>query len=181
MRQRPKLRATRPPLHVRAGIALGANLGDRLSCLTKARERIATLPNVSPPLLSSSLYETEPVDCEPGAAKFLNAVIEIGYTGASGELLRELQRIEVALGRSPAHERNRSRTIDLDLLYHGGSVLDEADLELPHPRLKFRGFVLRPLEEIRPHLVLPEETKTIRELAGKLSPTASVVRAAAQW
>ncbi len=66
---------------MRAGIALGANLGDRFSCLTTARERIFALAGVVPPFLSSALYETEPVDCEPGAAKFLNAVIEIGYDG----------------------------------------------------------------------------------------------------
>ena len=65
---------------MRAGIALGANLGDRLLCLTTARDRIFTLPDVAPPLLSSALYETEPVDAKPGAAKFLNAVVEIGYT-----------------------------------------------------------------------------------------------------
>ena len=166
---------------MRAGIALGANLGDRFSSLTKARDQIVALPNVSPPLLFSSLYETEPVECERGAAKFLNAVIEIGYAGASADLLRALQRIEAGLGRPPEHARNRSRTIDLDLLYHGSRVLDKPELQLPHPRLKFRGFVLRPLEEIRPNLVLPDETKTIRELAGQLSLVPSVVRASVQW
>ena len=60
---------------MRAGIALGANLGDRLRCLTKAREQIFALPNLSAPFLSSALYETDPVECEPGAEKFLNAVV----------------------------------------------------------------------------------------------------------
>ncbi len=94
---------------MRAGIALGANLGDRLLCLTNARDRIFALPEVAPPLLSSALYETEPVECEAGAAKFLNAVVEIGYAGSSRQLLQELKKIEADLGRPPEHERNRSR------------------------------------------------------------------------
>jgi 2-amino-4-hydroxy-6-hydroxymethyldihydropteridine diphosphokinase len=166
---------------MRAGIALGGNLGDRLACLTKARDEIFALPGVHPPFLWSPLYETEPVDCEARAPKFLNAVIEIGHDGASGELLGELQRIEVALGRPPEHERHRSRRIDVDLLYHGARVLDQPGIQLPHPRTSLRGFVLRPLSEIRPNLVLPEQTKTVRELAEELPPGPSVVRASLQW
>ena len=166
---------------MRAGIALGANLGDRLASLTTARNRIFALPEVVPPLLSSALYETEPVECEAGADKFLNAVIEIGYAGPSRQLLEELKKIESGLGRPAQHERNRSRTIDLDLLYHGARILDEPQLQLPHPRLHLRGFVLHPLAEIHPNLVLPEQRRTIREMAEKLSPTPSVVRSALQW
>jgi len=166
---------------MRTGISLGANLGDRLACLTNARDAIFALPGVQAPLICSSLYETEPVDCEPGAPKFLNAVIEIGYEGSSTELLRELQRIEITLGRVRKHERNRSRKIDLDLLYHGARILDEPRIQLPHPRSALRGFVLRPLTEIRPNLVLPGQIKTVRELAEELPPGLSVVRAALQW
>jgi 2-amino-4-hydroxy-6-hydroxymethyldihydropteridine diphosphokinase len=166
---------------MKAGIALGANLGDRLLCLTTARTRIFSLPDVTRPFLSSALYETEPVECEPGAEKFLNAVVEIGYSGSSRQLLEELQKIEEALGRPPEHERNRSRRIDLDLLYHGASTLDEPGLQLPHQRLHLRGFVLHPLAEIRPNLVLTGQTKTVRELAGELPPSPSVVRSARQW
>lgn len=166
---------------MRAGIALGANLGDRLACLTTARAQIFALGGVRRPLLSSSLYETEPVDCEPNAPKFFNGVIEIGYQGATLELLAELQRIEHELGRPAAHERNRSRTIDLDLLYHGSHVVSEPRLELPHPRLAFRAFVLQPLAEIRPNLILPEETRTVQELADERSATLSVVRLPLRW
>jgi 2-amino-4-hydroxy-6-hydroxymethyldihydropteridine diphosphokinase len=166
---------------MRAGIALGANLGDRLLYLMTARARIFAMTEAQPPFLSSTLYETEPVECEPGAEKFLNAVVEIGYPGSSSHLLEELKKIEYALGRPPEHERNRSRTIDLDLLYHGARTLDEPDLELPHPRLFLREFVLYPLSEIRPNLVLPERKKTMRELTEELSPAPSVVRSALQW
>jgi len=146
-----------------------------------ARDQIFTLSGLHPPLLSSSLYETDPVDCEAGAKKFLNAVLEIGYDGDSAELLGELQRIEQALGRPPQHERNRSRRIDLDLLYRGARVLDESGIQLPHPRAAVRGFVLRPLMEIRPNLLLPGQTKTVRALAEELPPGPSVVRLASQW
>jgi 2-amino-4-hydroxy-6-hydroxymethyldihydropteridine diphosphokinase len=166
---------------MRAGIALGANQGDRLRCLTIARDRVFRLPKTEPPLLSSALYETEPIECEAGAAKFLNAVIEVGYSGSSKELIDELKRIEVDLGRPPQHERNRSRAIDLDLLYHGARTEEGPDLQLPHPRLHLRGFVLHPLAEIRPNLVLPGRRKTIREMAEELLPAPLMVRAAQQW
>ncbi len=166
---------------MRAGIAFGANLGDRFQCLTNAREQIFALPGVTPPFLSSAIYETEPVECEPGAEKFLNALVEMGYGGSSRELLEALKKIEKSLGRPSQHERNRSRTIDLDLLYHGARTIDEPDLQLPHPRLHLRGFVLHPLAEIRPNLVLPGHTKTIHELTEELSPSPSVVRSARQW
>lgn len=166
---------------MRAGIALGANLGDRHDGLARARAEVFALPGVEAPLLFSSLYETDPVECEPGAAKFLNAVIEVGFKGRSLVLLRELQRIEQQLGRPATHERNRSRTIDLDLLYHGDGMLDASGLTLPHPRLRSRPFVLQPLAEIRPDLILPNESETVRQLAEKLPATPSVVRLPMQW
>lgn len=166
---------------MRAGIALGANLGDRLSCLTTARDRIFGLPDARLPHLSSALYETEPVECEAGAAKFLNAVVEIGYPGSSRQLLEELKRIESDLGRPAQRQRNRSRTIDIDLLYHGARIIDQPDLQLPHPRLHLRGFVLNPLAEVRPNLVLPGQQETIHDLIGELSHAPSVVRSALQW
>jgi len=166
---------------MRAGIGLGANLGDRLRCLTIARARISTLPKTEPPLLSSALYETEPIDCEAGAPKFLNAVIEIGYSGSSKELIAELKKIEIDLGRPPGHERNRSRPIDLDLLYHGAHIEERPELQLPHPRLHLRGFVLHPLAEIRPNLILPGQRKTVREMAEELLPAPLMVRTGKQW
>ncbi|MEO6872241.1 MAG: 2-amino-4-hydroxy-6-hydroxymethyldihydropteridine diphosphokinase [Chthoniobacterales bacterium] len=166
---------------MRAGIALGANLGGRRAGLTTARAEIFRVPGVEAPFLASSLYETEPVDCEMGAAKFLNAVVEIDFAGAAADLLRELQRIEQSLGRPAAHKRNRSRTIDLDLLYLGHESLAEPGLTLPHPRLGSRAFVLQPLAEIRPDLILPNESETIRQLADKLPATPSVVRLPLRW
>ena len=166
---------------MRAGIALGSNLGDRRATLRDARARVENLPGVEPPLLASSLYETEPVDCEPGAQSFLNAVIEIGYDGAAEELLRELRQIEHALGRSAGHARNTSRTLDLDLLYFGDTTIAREDLELPHPRLHQRAFVLEPLAEIRPDLILPNQSKTVASLLEQLPDRSPLLRVASEW
>ena len=166
---------------MRAGVALGSNLGERLANLRNARKDIATLRGVLPPLRSSAVYETDPVGCEKGAAKFLNAVIEFGYSGEPEELLRALATIEKMLGRPGAHPRNVSRPIDLDLLYFGELVIETGELQLPHPRIVEREFVLRPLADIRPDLVLPEQNEPIRALLLRLSPTAGVVRLDVEW
>jgi 2-amino-4-hydroxy-6-hydroxymethyldihydropteridine diphosphokinase len=165
----------------RAGIALGANLQERLRSLTTARQSIFGLAGVLPPFLSSSVYETDPVECEPGARKFLNAVIEIGYADCAQRLLADLQKIEVSLGRPAEHARNHSRSIDLDLLYVGAHQIDEPGLQLPHPHIHLRGFVLRPLAEIRPNLVLPGQARKVIELCQELAGPSSVVRASHQW
>jgi len=166
---------------MRAGIALGSNLGERLANLRNARKDVAALPGVLPPMRASAIYETEPVGCERGAAKFLNAAIEFGYAGEARNLLRSLAAIEKLLGRSASHERNVSRTIDLDLLYFGGMEIETEELQLPHPRLTEREFVLRPLADIRPELVLPKQTEAVGVLLLRLPDAGAVVRVAAEW
>jgi|ERR1043166_1094375 2-amino-4-hydroxy-6-hydroxymethyldihydropteridine diphosphokinase len=166
---------------MRAGVALGSNLGERLANLRNARNEIAALSGVLPPLRASAIYETEPVGCEPGAAKFLNAAIEFGYAGEAEELMRALASIETLLGRSAGHARNVSRTIDLDLLYFGELEIESAELQLPHPRLTEREFVLRPLADIRPDLVLPKQTESVGALLLRLPVAAAVVQVAAEW
>src|SRR5882762_6809720 len=104
---------------MRAGVALGSNLGERLANLRNARKDIAILRGALPPMRSSAIYETEPVGCEKGAAKFLNATIEFGYAGEALDLLHQLAGIEKLLGRPSTHPKNISRPIDLDLLYFG--------------------------------------------------------------
>jgi len=166
---------------MRAGVALGSNLGDRLTNLTAARRAIFSLEGVSPPLLTSAVFETEPVGCEPGAPSFLNAAVEFSYHGEAEALLNELRTIEVTLGRPSGHERNVSRAIDLDLLYFGDTVVHSDVLTLPHPRMFTRTFVLRPVADIAPDRVLPGETKTIRELLASLPRSVRVERAIPQW
>ncbi len=173
--------AVRAFLPARAGIALGTNLGDRLANLKRAREQIGRLPMVHPPILASSIYETDPVECEPETPRFLNAVMEVACASDPANLLRGLREIEAAEGRPLRHERNISRTLDLDLLYCGDAIVATADLELPHPRMHLRRFVLEPLGEIRPDLILPNCRQNVAALLRGLEETGGLVRVASQW
>jgi 2-amino-4-hydroxy-6-hydroxymethyldihydropteridine diphosphokinase len=166
---------------MRVGIALGSNLGDRLANLRAARRAIVDLANVETPVLSSPVYETEPVDCESGAGKFLNGVMEIEYDGDPSELLEQLVRIEEFLGRERRHAKNVSRKIDIDLLYSDDLNVNNERLQLPHPRMQQRRFVLQPLADIRPDLVLPNQTKPVGELLAQIKDSTKVVRFAEKW
>ena len=166
---------------MRTAVALGSNLGDRLENLRAARRAILGLSNVKPPILSSAIYETDPVDCEPGANKFLNAVIEFDYDRDPPSLLEELIRIEKALGRKRDHPKNVSRTIDIDMLYYDQRIIADERLQLPHPRLHLRKFVLQPLADIRPGLILPGQTQTVDELAAKVENSGEVVPFMDEW
>ena len=166
---------------MRTAVALGSNLGDRLENLRAARRQITELAQVQPPVLSSAIYETEPVDCEPGASKFMNAVVEFDYEGDLAHLLEQLVHIEEALGRKRDHRENVSRTIDIDLLYCGDRQIDNERLQLPHPRMHRRKFVLQPLADIRPDLVLANQRKTVRELLVELEESGELVRLTDDW
>jgi 2-amino-4-hydroxy-6-hydroxymethyldihydropteridine diphosphokinase len=166
---------------MRTGVALGSNLGDRLANLRTTRKAILQLPGVTPPALASAIYETEPIDCEPGAGKFLNAVLEFDYEGDPLELLKRLGKLEQALGRLSDRPRNVSRKIDIDLLYFGATKIDKKELQLPHPRMHLRRFVLQPLADIRPDLVLPNQTKTVIKLLAQLDESGRVVRHSSGW
>jgi 2-amino-4-hydroxy-6-hydroxymethyldihydropteridine diphosphokinase len=139
---------------MRAGIALGSNLGDRNALLQEAIGHLRVI-HESGDFLLSSLHETEPVDCAPGSPPFLNAVAEIETSLQPLELLRRLQGQEIRSGRPKNHARNASRTLDLDILYCDEMSLHHPELDLPHPRMLNRAFVMAPLAEIRPELKLP--------------------------
>lgn len=136
----------------RVGISLGSNLGDRIVHLRAAIERLAPLRS-SDHLLLSPVFETEPVDCPEGSGTFYNAVVEIETTLPPLELLAATQAIERAMGRPEVRMVNAPRTVDLDLLYYDNLTMRSPGLELPHPRMFLRAFVLKPLAAIRPDLV----------------------------
>lgn len=165
----------------RAGIALGSNLGDRLKTLQDARDRIRTIVGVQPPIAQSAIYQTTPVNCEVKAGDFYNAAIEVGFQNSADLLLEALREIEISLGRAREHRRNVSRTIDLDLLYFGELQLEREELQLPHPRMIQRAFVLRPLADIQPDLRLPGQNATVRELLARMAPGESVTRLLDEW
>ena len=166
---------------MRTAVALGSNLGDRLYNLRVARQQIRDLRDIQPPVLASAIYETDPVDCEPGAPKFLNAVVEFDYNGDPLQLLKKLKSVEDALGRPREHAPNVSRKIDIDLLYIGDMKINDGKLELPHPRMHMRKFVLQPLADIQPELILPRQAKTVRELVAQLNDTCNVVCVRNDW
>ncbi|MCI0744899.1 MAG: 2-amino-4-hydroxy-6-hydroxymethyldihydropteridine diphosphokinase, partial [Verrucomicrobia subdivision 3 bacterium] len=121
-------------------------------------------------LLRSSVYETEPVDCPPGSARFLNAVV--GLVPRPDEtpetLLARLQALEREFGRQPKIVPNEPRPLDLDLITFGREVRDTPTLVLPHPRAHLRRFVLEPLAEIAPGLILPGQNDTVAGLLGRM-------------
>ncbi|MEQ1853732.1 MAG: 2-amino-4-hydroxy-6-hydroxymethyldihydropteridine diphosphokinase [Chthoniobacteraceae bacterium] len=166
---------------MRTAIALGSNVGDRLANLAAGRDAVLRIAGVSEPVSLSRVYETEPVGAEPDAAAFLNAVIEVTFSGEPDALLDALRGIEAALGRPSRRPRNAPRTLDLDILYLGDLVISRSDLTIPHPRLHERRFVLAPLNDIRPDLRLPGQDRTIAGLLAHLEDPASVELFASTW
>ena len=149
---------------MRAGIALGSNLGDRLAHLREGRRRLLALHDGSGPFLCSKIYETTPVDCPHGSQPFFNAAIELSTQATPLDLLADLLRIEIESGRPQKHQFHGPRTLDLDLLYYDGLQLSHSSLILPHRGISDRLFVLHPLADICPERVLPNENLSIREL-----------------
>src|SRR4030095_13019658 len=166
---------------MRTAVALGSNIGNRVENLRAARKAILAFSDVKLPILSSAVYETEPVGCEPGAGKFLNAVVEFEYEGDPARLLEQLIQLEEGLGRKRDHPQNVLRNIDFGLVDGGAQKINEDRLHLPHPRLHLRTFVLRPLADIRPDLVLSGEKKTVSDLLPDFKDSDAVVRFAESW
>lgn len=143
-------------------IGLGSNLGDSEDILRTAVDMLDSLPGTEV-TQRSGLYRTAPVG-GPEQPDFLNQVVELETSLSPQDLLREVAAIERGLGRRRV-VRWGPRTVDLDILwYHGVSLADE-DLEVPHPRLEERRFVLEPLAELAPHLVLPSGRTVLEALA----------------
>lgn len=138
-----------PRPQVLAYIALGANLGDAQAAVFAAIDAIAALPETRV-LRASRLYRSAPF--EASGPDFINAVIAVQTRLPARELLSELQQIETDAGRLRPY-KNAPRTLDLDILLYGDSVLVTPALQLPHPRMFERAFVLLPLAEIAPERV----------------------------
>ena len=146
-----------------AFISLGSNKGDRSASLTEAKRRLAGLPQSSL-VATSALYESEPVDCPPGTRPFCNAVVQLETALVPLALLDALQAIEVAMGRAPTRPKNVPRLIDLDLLLCDHEIIRTDRLTVPHPLMCERLFVLLPLAELSPDLVVPGRERKVREL-----------------
>ena len=137
---------------VSAFVAFGANLGDPAAAFALALQRLAELPDTRV-VAKSSLYRTAPVGVE-GQPDYINAVIELSTALSARPLLEALLAIEHEGGRT-RNFHMAPRTMDLDLLLHGDAVIDEADLQVPHPRMHLRAFTLVPLAEIAAERLIP--------------------------
>ena len=141
------------PDPVHAFIGLGGNLGDPVERIRSARRAVAAIPGVRETAFSS-LYRSAPMG-PAEQPEYVNAVMAAATTLAPLALLRALQAVERAFGRVRAGERWGPRTLDLDILLYGQETLDTAQLNVPHPGLAEREFVLLPLLEIAPGLEIP--------------------------
>lgn len=149
----------------RSLIALGGNLGDVAATFRSALARLDDVPEIRV-LQVASNHGTRPMGANAGD-EFLNSAAEFETTLGADELLAQLHEVEAAEGRVRTVHWG-PRTLDLDLLLHGDTIVDTPDLRVPHPASWYRRFVLDPLVEIAPDVVHPVQQATIRELHGRL-------------
>lgn len=161
-----------------AYIALGSNVGDSPTILQRAMEQLAMLSRK--PLVRSSLWQTTPVDCPPGSPTFVNAVVALYplLEENSWSLLTKMLAMEKDFGRRPKLVLNEPRRLDLDLIAFGDEISTRVELVLPHPRAHERRFVLQPLSEIAPNLILPGHRRTVAQLLAALVSKEITVRLA---
>ena len=165
-----------------AGFSLGSNLGDRLAHLAAARDQLAALPEARL-VAQSPAYETEPVGVTPEHRHllFLNAVVVLESPRDARAWLAAIRRIEHDLGRRRSANRNAPRPIDIDLLYAGAEAIEDGALVVPHPRWAQRRFVVQPLADVRPDLVLPGRRRTVAAVLRALPAAEAVALYARAW
>ena len=163
-------------------LSLGSNLGDRLAWLRAGRDRIAALPGVRL-TAQAPVYETEPVGVKPEYVhlRYLNTVLVLEADIPVTDLHCALSGIEQALGRVREHDRFAPRTLDIDILYAGRLISGPDGLAVPHPRWAQRRFVLQPLCDVRPDLVLPGASLPVRDLLSAFPAGDGLRLYAATW
>jgi 2-amino-4-hydroxy-6-hydroxymethyldihydropteridine diphosphokinase len=167
---------------VEVGLSLGSNIGDRLANLSEAKRRI--LAQVGVALLAKSpVYETEPVGVKPEYRDmpFLNAILVIESPCAEHECLHQLKKIEDALGRRRGLDPFAPRPIDIDIVYAGTRRIASGGLVLPHPHWSERRFVVEPLADVRPDLILPGTDHTVAEVLRGLPRNKAVTLLTRDW
>lgn len=148
-----------------AYLLLGANLGERELTFERCLERLGEFPGVSV-TAASAVYTSPAVNLEPEAPEFLNQALQVETALSANELLDVCEAVEREFGRT-LKGRLRSRTLDVDILLYGESIIDSPRLRVPHPRLTERGFALLPLLELTPDCADP---RTKRRFADSLTP-----------
>ena len=159
-------------MHKRVYLSLGSNVGDRAANLRTAINRVSRLGDV---MAVSSFYETEPVEfaAQPW---FLNCAVELDTEKMPKQLLAGILDIEREMGRRRVQKKG-PRTLDIDILLFGNSIIQTKGLTIPHPAMHERRFVLEPLVEIAPEARHPLTKRTVRELRDALPPGQAVRRA----
>ncbi|VGO23095.1 2-amino-4-hydroxy-6-hydroxymethyldihydropteridine diphosphokinase [Pontiella sulfatireligans] len=154
------------------GFSLGSNLYNRKRLLMQAKNLLLSAPRTSF-VDQSPIYETTPVDVKPEYQDmaYLNSVVLVESELPLESWLSYIGKIEANLGRERNEsDRNAPRPIDVDIIYAGDQIIDSGGLEVPHPRWAERRFVVQPLCDVRPELVLPEASKSVAEILRSLPP-----------
>jgi 2-amino-4-hydroxy-6-hydroxymethyldihydropteridine diphosphokinase len=146
-------------------LSLGSNVGDRKAQLQDARARLAAVGRV---VAESSFYETEPVEF-PQQPWFLNCALALETSKTPPQLMAAILGIEEEMGRRRVQKKG-PRSVDIDILLFGDTIINSPELTIPHPAMQQRRFVLEPSAEIAPELLHPVLKKTIRELRDALPP-----------
>ena len=147
-------------------LSLGSNLGNRESYLTRATERLSHMVGLKL-LAESSLYHSRPLDCPEDCPDFLNKLLKLECSLKPVQLLDNTERLEIEFGRREKDAR-ANRVIDIDILLFGDRIFKNERLEIPHPRMSERAFVLIPLNEIDPDVVDPRNNRPFSQLIAKL-------------
>ncbi|HET6934567.1 MAG TPA: 2-amino-4-hydroxy-6-hydroxymethyldihydropteridine diphosphokinase [Candidatus Angelobacter sp.] len=153
-------------------LSLGANVGDRAANLRQAVERLAGLGRM---FVVSSLYETEPVEVEGQQPWYLNCSVAVETELMPRQFLSRILALERELGRRRTGVKS-PRTLDIDILLFGDTVIETRELTVPHPAMQHRRFVLEPLEEIAPEARHPVLKLSVREMLEALPTGAGIVR-----
>jgi 2-amino-4-hydroxy-6-hydroxymethyldihydropteridine diphosphokinase len=163
------------------GFCLGSNMGGRLRQLSQAKTLILMDAQVKF-IDQSPVYETEPVGVKPEykAMKFLNAALIVESPYTAEEWLVKVKRIESVLRRVRTEDRNAPRPIDIDIIFCGDEVVDSDLLQVPHARWAERRFVVQPLADVRPELVLPGTDEPVRKILAEM-PDNDVRLFAERW
>ncbi len=164
------------------GLSLGSNMGDRLAHLKNAKAIILGSPGIVA-VAQSPVYETEPVDVpeEFRSINFLNAILIVKTLIHLHQLLRTFQFMEQKIGRVPNTVTNAPRPMDIDIIYADGLQIDEQHIVVPHPQWAKRRFVVQPLCDVRPDLVVPGQTGTVTDVLAGLNDPHKAVLFAKKW
>jgi len=143
-------------------LSLGSNLGNRESYLTRATQRLSQMVGLKL-LAESSLYHSRPLDCPEDCPDFLNKMLKLECYLKPVQLLDNTERLEIEFGRTEKNSRS-NRVIDIDIILFGDRIFKNERLEIPHPRMTERAFVLIPLKEIDPDVTDPRDDRRLCDL-----------------